>query len=157
MTMLNTLFKDLILLSLALTIATYLIGAFNIDPQVQSPTVTLSTWQGWFSINLYSGLFGAGAAVIGLASLLTRSGTYAIYATLLAALGMIIKPIQDIVLAIPNFIALLLPKETNPLAYTNGVYDPSYSGINPIIAVVTLIYGFAAFWFLFSILTQRDI
>jgi hypothetical protein len=158
MATLNKFFTNILLLGLAVSFITYLFGAFNFDPMVQSPFVSLSTWQGWFDINIYNILFAsAAAAITGVTALLTRSGTYAIYGMLLTALGIIIKPVQDIVLAIPNAVGTWLPPEANPLAYNNGVFDSTYSGINPIIAVIKLIYIFAAFWFIIGLVIQRDI
>ena len=158
MATLNKFFTNLLILGLAMSIVTYLFAAFQFDPQVQSPFIQLSTWQGWFDINIYNILFAsAAAAITGVTALLTRSGTYAIYAMLLTALGLIIKPVQDIVLAIPNAIGSWLPKEANPLAYTNGIFDSTYTGINPIVVVIKLIYIFAAFWFILSLVIQRDV
>ena len=158
MATLNKFFTNLLLLGLAISIVTYLFGAFNFDPMVQSPFIDLNKWQGWFGIDIYNILFAsAAAAVAGVTALLLRSGTYAIYAMLIAALGIIIKPVQDIVLAIPNAIGTWLPSSANPLAYNNGVFNPDYTGINPIIVVIKLIYIFAAFWFLIGLVIQRDI
>ena len=158
MATLNKFFTNILLLGLAISFVTYLFGVFNFVPMVQSPFVSLTKWEGWFDINIYNILFvSAAAAVTGITALLTRSGTYALYAMLLTALGLIIKPVQDIVLAIPNALASWLPQETNPFAYTNGVFDSTYTGINPVVFVVKLIYIFFAFWFILGLVIQRDI
>lgn len=149
MVQLNGLFKNILLFGLCINVAIYLMGAFNIDPQYQLPG-SLSTLTSWFDLSPFNLMFtGATAAVIGLASLLLRNGTYAIYAMLLAALGMIIAPVQAFIMAIPNLLGALLPAETNP--------NPALFPINPIIVVIGLIYAFAAYWFIFGLVVQRDV
>jgi tellurite resistance protein TehA-like permease len=68
---------------------------------------------------------------------------------LLAGIGMVIGPIQAFILAVPNTLALLLPAATNP--------NPSLFPENPIITVVKLLFVFGAYWFVFSLVVQRDI
>lgn len=152
--MLSKFFTSLLVLGLALSAVIYLFGTFNVDPQVHFPFTNLTTWTGWFSIDPWGLLLtGAVAGVIGLAAVLLRQGTYAIYAMLLAALGMVIKPIQDIVLAIPKAIGTWLPDSTNPLPMNpDGTYPP-----NPIFIVISLFFVFAAYWFIFSLVIQRDV
>jgi hypothetical protein len=112
----------------------------------------------WFNIEPLNLAFtGIAAAAIGITSYLFRSGTYAIYALLITVLGMIISPIQTFILAIPNALSVWLPPEANPLAYTNGVFDSTYSGINPITSVISLIFLFAAYWFIVGLVIQRDL
>jgi hypothetical protein len=148
--MLNKLFTNILIFGLALNSAIFLFGAFGFDPQVQMTFANLSTWTGWFNLSPFNILFtGAAATIIGLAALLTRNGTYAIYAMLLAALGMIITPVQQFVTAIPTAIGTLIPPETNP--------NPTLFPINPLVVVINLVFLFAAFWFIFGLVVQRDI
>lgn len=135
----------------------YLFNVFGFNPpQVQYPG-SLSTMTSWFNLEPFNLLFtGATAAIVGVAALLLKQGTYAIYAMLLAALGMIIAPVQAFIIAIPNAIGTWIPKEANPLAYNAGVYNPDYTGINPIVTVISLIFAFAAYWFIFGLVIQRD-
>jgi len=149
MAALNKFFTNLLILGLAINAALYLFGAFNFDPQVQIPG-SLSTMTSWFNLSPFNLLFtGATAAVVGVAALLLRSGTYAIYAMLIAALGMIIAPVQSFVMAIPNLLGLLLPAATNP--------NPTLFPINPITVVISLFFAFGAYWFIFGLVIQRDI
>jgi hypothetical protein len=151
-------FVNVLILGLAISIVTYLFGVYNVDPNTHFPFTPLKAWTDWFSITpLGLLLTGAGAAVTGLIMLLTRQGTYAIYAMLITGLGLIIRPIQEIVTAIPTAISMWLPTSTNPLAYTNGVFNPNYTGLNPIVVVIDLIFLFAAFWFILTLVIQRDI
>jgi hypothetical protein len=111
---------------------------------------SISTMTSWFNLSPFNLLFtGATAAVVGVAALLLRQGTYAIFATLIAALGMIITPISAFIMAIPNLLGALLPASTNP--------NPALFPINPIIIVIGLIYAFAAYWFIFGLVVQRDV
>lgn len=152
------LFVNLMLLGLAMSIAIYIFGVYNIDPQVHFPFTPLQNWTDWFSITPWGLLItGVGTVLAGLVAVLFRQGTYAIYAMLIAALGLIITPIQQIVTAIPTAIGMWLPAEANPLAYTNGVYNSSYTGANPIVIVLDLLFIFAAFWFIFGLVIQRDV
>ena len=72
--------------------------------------------------------------------MLTRSGTFAIYATLLSAILMILGPVQNFILVIPNMISTLLP-----------------AGAEPIGVVISVIFAFSAFWFIFGLVIQRDV
>jgi hypothetical protein len=152
--MLNKFFTNLLVLGLALNSVIYLFGVYNVDPQVHFPFTAINTWTDWFDISVWGILLTGGTmAAIGLAAVLLRQGTYAIYAMLLVGLTMIIKPIQDFVLAIPKAIATWLPNSTNPLPPdANGVYPP-----NPIFIVISLFFVFAAYWFIFGLVIQRDI
>lgn len=157
MATLNKLFTNILILGLAINIILYLFGVFDFNPQVHYQG-ELSAMTSWFNLEPFNLLFtGATAAVVGVASLLLRQGTYAIYAMLIAALVMIISPVQAFILAIPNAIGSWLPPETNPLAYTNGVFDPTSTAINPITIVISLIFAFAAYWFIFGFVVQREI
>lgn len=149
MASLNKLFTNILIFGVCMNIVLYLFGAFNFDPQVQYPG-SLSSMTSWFNLSPFNLLFtGATAAVVGVASLLLRQGTYAIYAMLLAALGMVIGPVQSFILAIPNALSVWLPSSTNP--------NPALFPINPIIVVVSLIFAFAAYWFIFGLVIQRDL
>lgn len=149
MATLNKFFTNLLILGLAINCVLYLFGAFNFDPQVQYPG-ELSAMTSWFNIEPFNLLFtGATAAIVGVAALLLRQGTYAIYAMLLTALGMIIAPIQAFILAIPNALSAWLPASTNP--------NPTLFPINPIIVVVSLLFAFGAYWFIFGLVLQRDL
>jgi hypothetical protein len=149
MATLNKFFTNLLILGLSVNIVLYLFGAFNFDPQVQIPG-SLSTMTSWFNLTPFNLLFtGATAAIVGVAALLLRQGTYAIYAMLLAALGMVISPVSAFILAVPNLLGMLLPAATNP--------NPTLFPINPIIVVVSLIFAFAAYWFIFGLVIQRDL
>ena len=148
------LFYDMMLVGISVQLAAYVLWAFNIYgamgigyPFGNAPQ-QLSTLQGWFDLSVYNALLGiGGAAVIGVAALLLRQGTYALYAMLIFAIGMFIPIVKNFVLAVPNTVAALLPVETNP---TPGL-------INPIQLVIGLMVLFAGFIFIFEMVIQRNI
>ena len=150
---LNKLFLNIFIFGLSLNIVIFLFGVFGVDPQVKMPFMDLSTWSSWFPVSAWEWLLtGAAIAGITLAAVLLRQGTYAIYALLIAALGLILKPVREFILAIPNAIGAWLPDSTNPLPPVGGVYPP-----NPITVVIIAIFSFAAFWFIFGLVIQRDV
>lgn len=158
--MLNKFFTNLLIFGLALNCVIFLFGVFNFGPpNMNMSFMDLTTWNGWFDFSPWNLMF-TGAAIAGmtLAAILLRQNTYAIYALLLAALGMIVRPIYEFMTAIPNAIGAWLPDSTNPLYVPdiNGVY-PNPVPPNPILVVILLLFGFAAFWFVFGLVVQRDI
>ena len=139
MATLNKLFTNLLILGMSINIALYLFGAFSIDPQVQIPG-SLSTMTSWFNLSPFNLLFtGATAAVVGVAALLLRQGTYAIYALLISAIGVFFNVVKGFVFAVPNVISALFPgSPTGPITYVVGV-----------------IVMFAGFIYLFELAIQR--
>lgn len=151
MATLSKFFTNLLILGIALNISIYLIGVFGVNPLSNLQFTDLSSWEGWFDFSALNILLTGGVtAAVGIAAVLLRQGTYAIYAMLLAALSMIISPIQKLVYAIPLAIGSWLPDSTNPLPPVNGVYPP-----NPIFIIISLLYVFGAYWFIFGLVIQR--
>ena len=146
----NKLFQELLPLGVALQLACYLCWAFNpFGNLIQYPLGDVSSIQSVFSIDIYSALLGiGGAAIIGVAALLLRPGLYAIYAMLIWGIGTAFRVIQTFFLAIPNTIGALIPASTNP--------NPAVFPVNPISVFVTVVIGYAAFWWLFGLVVQRD-
>ena len=146
---LNNFFSTLLVIGLLFNCSLYLLNAFEVLPTVSIPIQTdFTTWEGWFSLdNLAYKVLGIGALAISVVALLFKANTYAIYALLIVGLGCVIQPIQEFIFVIPNTLGLLLPEAANP---TPGL-------VNPIIAVFGVIFGFFAFWFILSIVIQRDV
>ncbi len=141
---LNSLFKDIMALTICLNIGTYLVMASGIFPNVAISYTDLGTLSGWFSTNIFDYLLVGGAAgTIGLVSLLTRNGNFAIYATLIAAIGLVLSPIRNAITIIPTLLGQIMP---NPLG----------GGPNPIVVAMQALVAIATFWWLFSMLSQRD-
>ena len=111
----------------------------NANVNSLSLTFQLTSWGALLSIG--------GSVLIGIASLLLKVGTYAIYAMLLFAIGVFLPIVQSFVLAIPNTIAALVPESTNPMP----------GSPNPIAVVVGVIVLFAGFMFIMEMVTQRKV
>ncbi len=153
MATLNKFFAEIFILSFCINAILYLFGTFHVMPTVSMGYTDLSTWQGWFNLSAFDILFAGGTAtLVGISALLLRNGTFAIYATLITAIGMILAPVKGVITAIPTLIGSLLPDSTNPLPAVNGVYP-----MNPIVAVVNAFVVLGAFWFFFGLVIQRDV
>jgi hypothetical protein len=104
----------------------------------------LANIQGWFNIDLMKTLVGLGAIGIGIAMLLTRQNTYAIYAMLLFGFGIAFTIVGNFLLAIPNTLGALIP-------------NPFPGSVNPFGVVIGVIVAYAGFWWLLSLVLQRDV
>jgi hypothetical protein len=153
------LFYNALLLGVSLQLSCYLLWGFNFfGGLIQYPLGNVSDLSSIFSIDAFHVLVGVGGGLaIGLAALLLKQGVYAIYAMLLWAIGVMFNLISTFFLAIPNTIGAFLPASTNPLAYTNGVFDPTVSPLtNPIIIFIGIIFAFGAWMYMFGLVIQRD-
>ena len=157
------LFANTLYFGLSLQLAAYLLWAFQVfGPAINYPIQvnisTLFSVNGFFDLSAFNAIIGiGGASAIMLAGILTRTGTYAIYAVLLWGIGVFINFVKTFFLAIPNTIAALLPAESNPFAYINGVYDPALASTpNPIFIVISVIFAFGAFMYIFGLVFQRE-
>ena len=141
-------FYNMLVFFLCLQFSAYLLPKFmtfpSSTPLQYDPNQIASLW----SIdNVWNILKITGAASIGIAvvSLLFNIGTYAIFAMIIVALGLLYKPVNDFIQAIPNFIHAIMPPDM-----------PSVFG-DAIFLVVTAIVAFAGFMFLLELITQRNI
>lgn len=143
-------FWEALLLGVAVQVICYLFWAFNFfGGLVTYPLGDVSSLSSVFSIDAFSVIIGlGGAAVIGLAGLLLKTGTTAVYAMLLWGIGCMFKVIQTFFLAIPNMLGSLIPPEANP--------NPALFPVNPIIVVIGIIFGFGAYIYLFGLVIQRE-
>ena len=132
-----------LLFYIALNISAFLFSTFGMHPTTPS---NLPSVYATFSITQFVNTFtvvGAigGAAIIGLVSLLTRIGTYAIFALILWAIALFVTLVAPFVLALPNFFySLGLP--------TSVMQPVVYGIIAPVVA-------FALFWFLWQAVAGR--
>lgn len=145
------LFYSLLTLGIALQITAWIFWVFNVCPYITYPLGNAQALEDIFSINIYDIMFtGAGLVVIGLAGMLTRQGTYMIYGMVIWAIGTILPFIRNTFLAIPNTIGGLLNLVTS-----------SYAEAETYVIVLTtafsIIFAYAAFWFLFNLVIQRDV
>ena len=101
---------------------------------------------GVFSITAFSALVGIGtAAGIGIAALLLKQGVYAIFAMLLFGIGIMFNFIGNFFLAIPNTIAAFISATGLTVAQTQ-----------PFLVVLSVIFAFSAWWFMFELIVQRS-
>lgn len=153
-------FYTLLVFGISLQIASYLFWAFDVFGGLVKYPVDIATTMSWFSLEKFQWQFlmGVGGAVgIGLAMLLLRQGTYAIYAILIWVLGVFLPFTSGFFLAIPNTIGALIPEDiwnlTNPFgADANGSYPT-----HPLMVVIVLIFAFAGWIMMMELLTQRNI
>jgi len=137
------LFYTLLVFGIALQMSTYLLWAFNVDPQMNYPLGNIDNIATTFSLSPFNIAFTAiGATVIGLAGLLLKVGTYAYYAVLIWVIGTLLPITQGFFLAIPNSIGVLIPAGANSA---------------PIMTVIGAIFAFAAFFFFVELAAQRQI
>ena len=156
------LFYTLLVFGISLQIAAYLFWAFDVFGGLIKYPIDLVATTDWFSLKNFQWQFlmGVGGAVgIGLAMLLLRQGTYALYAILIWVMGVFLPFTSGFFLAIPNTIGALIPPDiwnmTNPLAHEeNGIMVyPTH----PLMVVIVLLFAFSAWIMMIELLTQRNI
>lgn len=144
---------NILVFGICLEIVSYLVWAFNaFGGLIQYPfgnAADVLNLQNMFTVDIWMALISGTGVVIGIAALLLRQGTYALYALLIFAIGVFYRVVVPFLIVIPNTVAALLPASTNP--------DPTLFPINPIQVVVGIIVGFAIFVFMFELITQRKI
>lgn len=149
----NRLAPEIIPLFVSLEIMCFLLQAFDVFGGIITYPLgdisNLTTLAGWFSITPFSALVGGGAVVTGIALLLLKQNTYAIYACFIFGFGIVFTGISQLVLAIPNTFGALL----NMIPAVN----PTPGGVNPFSFVLIIIVGYAMFWFIASLVLQRDV
>jgi hypothetical protein len=145
------LFYSLLTLGIALQITAWIFWVFNVCPYITYPLGNAQALEETFSIDLFDLMFtGTGLVVIGLAGLLLRQGTYAIYAMVIWAIGTIIPFIRNTFLAIPNTIGGLLNLVTSS-------YADAETYVYVLTTAFSIIFAYAAFWWLFNLVIQRDV
>lgn len=144
------LFIGFLVFTVSLQSVCYLFFAFNVFGGVlEYPLGDVSQLSTVFSIDTYSVLIGVGgAAIIGLAALMFKVGTTAVYAMLLWAIGCMFNVVKTFVVVIPNTIGALIPASTNP--------DVAAFPIHPFIVVVMFWFSFGAWLYFFGLVIQRE-
>ncbi len=140
---------NLILLSFAVQSFAYLAWTFNIlAPFNAGLTTQAPSIFGIFNLpDIATGIVGVGAIAIGIGAIITRSGTYALYALLVFGIGLFVTQVQQFFLAIPNLINNM------------GVNWPTFPGssitvVTPFIVTFAGLMVFAWGWFLQELITQ---
>ena len=155
----SNLMYNILVFGLGVEIVAGLLWSFNFfGGLVQYPFGSASDWlnlHNVFTPDAWMFLITGTGVVVGVLALLFKQGTYALYALLIAALGVFYKVVVPFMMVIPNTIAALLPNSTNPnYTIVNGL--PVY-GINPIQVAIGIIVGFAIFIFLLEFVIQRKV
>lgn len=153
------LFYTFLVFGISLQIAAYLFWAFTVVPSVAYP-ISIADTMNVFSLDKFSWQFmmGVGGAVgIGLAMLLLRQGTYALYAILIWVMGVFLPFTTGFFLAIPNTIGALIPTDlwnlTNPFPPNATNTYP----MHPLMVVIVLLFAFSAWIMMMELLTQRNL
>lgn len=156
----SNLMYSLLIFGISFEICAYLVWVFQVIPPniIQYPfgsAADMMNLQNMFKIDVWMALISGTGVIVGIAVLLLRSGTYALYALLIFALGVFYRVLVPFLIVIPNTIAALLPNSTNPnFTMVNG--SPVY-GPNPFQIVLGIIVGFAIFTFIYETVVQRKI
>jgi len=147
---------NILLFALLLSLAAWLIQVFGLVPFVDMPAKYSPTdISGMFTLEVFTKNFmwtvAAGVAA-GIAGLLLRQNTYALYALVIFAVATFLPIISGIVMAIPNMIdaIMYMYPAYNPFS---GVATGVLAGTNPYSMIFAALGYFAAFFFLMDKIT----
>ena len=145
---------NIILLGLLLNVSIWLITVFGLAPMGLPAKYNPFDLQNMFSLDVFTKNFtyvGIGVAA-GLAGLLLRQNTYALYALIIFAVATFIPILNTFIYAIPNMIdaVMYLYPEANPFS---GVATGVFAGTNPYSLALIAMGYFAAFFFLMDKVT----
>lgn len=148
-------FYNMLVFAICFQAFCYLSWAFKIfGPSFTYPygdASTLNNLNDMFAITAYSALIGGVGVLTGIAALLLRQGTYALYAVMIFVFGIFFKLVTGFVTAIPNTISAII-------AIAGGdAINPMPGQANPIFLVVGMFTVFGAFFYLAEMATQRKL
>jgi hypothetical protein len=141
-------FMNALYFGICIQLAAYLCWAFQLfgpamDYPIHSSAASLSSL---FDLSAFNAIVGiGGAAAILISGLLLRVGTYAVYAMLIWGFGAFFPIVRDFFLSLPNTIIALVTA-------TGAGSDIT----NPLLLVITVIFAFSAFLYLFGLVFQRE-
>jgi len=148
---------NIILFALVVNCAVWLVQVFGLIPFVNMPAKYNPTdIAAMFSLEVFAKNFmytlAAGAAA-GIAMLLLRQNTYALYALVIFAVGIFLPIVSNFLMAIPNMIdaIMYLYPAYNPLSGVVG--SGLFLGTNPYSMVIAGLGYFAAFFFIMDKIT----
>lgn len=145
-------FYSMLLFGVCLQLASYILWAFGILNAIginypMGNANQIGTLTSVFSYAPFLALIGGTGIAFGIIALLTRAGSFPIYAVLIFSIGIFVPVVGPFFLAIPNTIAALIPSSTNPLP----------GQINPIATVIGVAFIFAIFFYIFEMTLQRKV
>ncbi len=144
-------FINMLFLMVALQSACFLCAAFQVfGSAINYPmgsTADVLQLQNLFQLTPFTALMGlGGAAAVTIIGILTRSGTYALYAVLIFGIGAFFPIAQYFFLSVPNTIGAII-----------GTLGVGSDIINPIVATLGLWVAVWVVLYLFGLVFQRDI
>lgn len=145
---------NIILIGLLLNVSIWLIQVFALAPINMPAKYNPFDLTNLFSLDVFARNFtwvGVGIAA-GLAGLLLRQNTYALYALVIFAVATFIPILNTFIYAIPNMIDAIMFSypEFNPFS---GYATGPFAGTNPFSLVLIALGYFAAFFFLMDKIT----
>jgi hypothetical protein len=146
---------NIFLIVVAINIAMWLIPLFELTPSSLPAQFSPDDLTKLFSLSYFQKNFlyvGIGA-VSGLAMLLLRQNTFALYALVIFTVMLLIPLTSTFILAIPNMInsVMTLYPAYNPFSATEGVL----ASTNPFSMLFLVFGGFGAFWFILDEIKGR--
>jgi len=145
---------NILLLGLAVNLCIWLVQVFALAPAVLPAKYSPLDLGAMFSVDVFvrNFMWTVGAAMAaGVAAILLRQNTYALYALTIFVVGAFIPVINNFIFAFPNLIdsIMYLYPEYNPFS---GVLTGPFAGTNPYSLVLVAIGYFAAFFFLIDVI-----
>jgi hypothetical protein len=144
-------FINMLFLMVALQSACFLAASFQVfGPTLNYPmgdTASLFKLENLFQLTPFTALMGlGGAAAVTIIGILTRSGTYALYAVLIFGIGAFFPIAQYFFLSVPNTIGAIIMA----LGAGSSIIDPIVVTLGLWVSVWVVLY-------LFGLVFQRDI
>jgi hypothetical protein len=144
-------FINMLFFMVALQSACFLLSAFQVfGPTLNYPmgnTSDMLQLKNLFQLTPFTALMGiGGAASVTIIGILTRSGTYALYAVLIFAIGSFFPIAQYFFLSVPNTLGAII----SSLGLGSTIVDPLIATFGLWVAVWVVLY-------LFGFLFQREI
>jgi len=145
---------NIILFALLLNCCIWLVQVFALAPVSMPAKYDPFNFTDMFTLEVFSRNFmwmGIGVAA-GLAGLLLRQNTYALYALVIFAVATFLPIVNTFIFAIPNLIEAIMYMYPayNPFS---GIATGNLAGTNPFSVVLVAVGSFAAFFFIMDKIT----
>jgi len=145
---------NIILLGFLLNLCVWLVQIFALAPADLPAKYNPLDLQNMFSVDIFvrNFMWTVGAAMAaGVAAILLRQNTYALYALTIFVVGAFIPIVNNFIFAFPNLIdsIMFMYPQYNPFS---SVLSGPFAGTNPYSLVFVAVGYFAAFFFLIDII-----
>jgi hypothetical protein len=146
---------NIMFFALLVSLSAWLVDTFALVPTTLPAEYTPDSIMSMFSLNLFQNNFmyvGVGVAA-GLAGLLLRQNTFALYALVIFGVASFLPILSNIIYALPRMIdtIMVMYPEYNPFANAGML-----SGTNPYSLFLAAIAGFAAWIFIMDMISGRQ-